>query len=345
MLSGGRGDDVMVGGQGRDVVPYIDDLQACTIRSSDAGRVIVHRGDSALDILTQIGEIRTSEGDDILKIGGNDVFYDLNAGNDRAVVRGDGNRLQGSFGDEVFKVRGNDNTIHGEACDDRIDVWDNRNSVLDGSGNDTVIIKGNHKCIEMDCESDVARIEGDHNRVKLHSVAYGIRGVPDEVTITGDNTRVSSVGQDDHLILSDSAGTLIVRHYMYYHPNPLDRMIVDCSTAEGRVEMAKGGLTWTTAGGGSGEMTTAKTRIMGTDFDDRLVSAPLDFDPDFPNQRELQITLDGGKGADRMIGGEGSNLFIVDDLGDVVIERTAGGQAIDQLESSVDVTLGATWTC
>ncbi len=49
--------------------------------------------------------------------------------------------------------------------------------------------------------------------------------------------------------------------------------------------------------------------------------------------------LDGGEGADQMMGGADSDLYIVDDLGDQVIERLNNGT--DRVESSVSLTLGA----
>jgi Ca2+-binding RTX toxin-like protein len=48
--------------------------------------------------------------------------------------------------------------------------------------------------------------------------------------------------------------------------------------------------------------------------------------------------LDGGTGADYMDGGDGNDTYIVDDRGDVVVERAGGG--IDVVESSIDYSLG-----
>jgi Ca2+-binding RTX toxin-like protein len=49
-------------------------------------------------------------------------------------------------------------------------------------------------------------------------------------------------------------------------------------------------------------------------------------------------TLDGGAGADRMEGGRGNDRYVVDDPGDVVIERANGG--VDLVRASVDHVLG-----
>ena len=50
-------------------------------------------------------------------------------------------------------------------------------------------------------------------------------------------------------------------------------------------------------------------------------------------------TLNGGAGADSMTGGLGDDTYIVDDLGDKVVEATAGGT--DSVQSSVTFTLAA----
>jgi Ca2+-binding RTX toxin-like protein len=53
--------------------------------------------------------------------------------------------------------------------------------------------------------------------------------------------------------------------------------------------------------------------------------------------------LDGGTGADRMEGGQGNDVYVVDDVSDVVTETTsvAKGGGIDLVQSSISYTLGA----
>ena len=49
--------------------------------------------------------------------------------------------------------------------------------------------------------------------------------------------------------------------------------------------------------------------------------------------------LDGGAGADTMLGGAGNDTYVVDATTDVVTE--AAGQGTDTIQSSVTYTLGA----
>jgi Ca2+-binding RTX toxin-like protein len=49
--------------------------------------------------------------------------------------------------------------------------------------------------------------------------------------------------------------------------------------------------------------------------------------------------LDGGEGADRLVGGKGNDTYIVDNLGDVVVEEANEG--LDTVKSSIDYSLTA----
>ncbi|KNH43125.1 type I secretion protein, partial [Pseudomonas lini] len=51
--------------------------------------------------------------------------------------------------------------------------------------------------------------------------------------------------------------------------------------------------------------------------------------------------LDGGLGADILIGGAGNDTYVVDNIGDVISETSTLAGEIDTVRSSVTFTLGA----
>jgi serralysin len=52
-------------------------------------------------------------------------------------------------------------------------------------------------------------------------------------------------------------------------------------------------------------------------------------------------TLNGGAGADTLIGGAGNDSYVVDNVGDVVIEQGPSASDLDSVYSYIDYTLGA----
>src|SRR5262249_17590555 len=54
----------------------------------------------------------------------------------------------------------------------------------------------------------------------------------------------------------------------------------------------------------------------------------------------LDNLLDGGAGADTLNGGAGNDTYVVDNVGDVVIETSRAVNGIDTVRSSVDFALG-----
>ena len=52
-------------------------------------------------------------------------------------------------------------------------------------------------------------------------------------------------------------------------------------------------------------------------------------------------TLDGGEDADRLVGGNGNDRYLVDDMGDVVVEASGGGN--DEVQTTLSYTLSASF--
>jgi len=83
--------------------------------------------------------------------------------------------------------------------------------------------------------------------------------------------------------------------------------------------------------------TAQAKQIDGTPGNDFLVGGSGN---DTINGRAGFDTIDGGGGADSMIGGLEDDIFIVDNVGDIVLENDGGG-SFDEIRSSVTYTLPA----
>lgn len=77
------------------------------------------------------------------------------------------------------------------------------------------------------------------------------------------------------------------------------------------------------------------THLIGTDADNVLKAKSKN---DILDGGGGNDTLDGGTGTDAMTGGTGNDLYIVDDVGDSIVE--AAGEGIDSVQASVSWTLG-----
>ena len=103
---------------------------------------------------------------------------------------------------------------------------------------------------------------------------------------------------------------------------------LDYRLAAGAVVVDLGAGVATDNGFGDTDLLAGIENVVGTDFDDSLTG-----------DVEINV-LDGGLGADTLTGGDGSDSYVVDNVGDQVVETSAAG-GVDIVRSSVSFTLGA----
>ena len=83
----------------------------------------------------------------------------------------------------------------------------------------------------------------------------------------------------------------------------------------------------------TGELTPIPRNIVGNSLDNVIDASRLtDWSP-------AAVRLDGGAGADTLIGGRSNDTFVVDDEGDVIVETSA--VSVDTVESSISYSLEA----
>lgn len=282
-------------------------------------------------------------------LGGNDVIHG-GAGDD-AIDGGDGNdqlfggvgndQLFGSGGDDLLDGRSGQDQMHGGSGDDLYVVDDQGDLVVEvvGDGEDTIqssvsyTLAANVERLEL---SGSASIDGTGNALGNamigNSAANLLSGLDGDDILqgnAGDDTLIGGAGNDlldggygvdemtggtgDDTYVVDTEGDVIVEqagegfdvvnaHSSYTLSANIEKLV-----------LVEGSGAWSGTGNGS-----ANT-ILGNSSSNRL---------------------DGGAGGDTLTGGLGDDTYVVDNVGDQIIELV--GEGTDTVESSINYVLGAT---
>ncbi len=271
-------------------------------------------------------------------LAGNDVLHGAGgedrligaAGRDRLDGGRGADRMAGGRGDDVYFVdnagdvvveqrrAGTDTvrstisyTLPGQV--ERLILYGDRGLSGTGNGLDNRIT-GNDAANRLFGETGADRLIGRDGDDRLD----GGRGADRMAGGRGNDVYVVDNAKDV-VIEQRNAGTDTVRSTISYQlSDQVERLILDGDR----------GL----SGTGNG----LDNRITGNDGANRLYGKGGD---DRLNGGEGDDRLHGGSGADRMAGGRGDDAYLVDDAGDMVIEKRGGGT--DTVRSTISLTLAA----
>jgi Ca2+-binding RTX toxin-like protein len=226
--------------------------------------------------------------------------------------------------------------IQGWIGDDKLDGANYGSGIVDnlqgGVGNDTYILRNYDTIVENAGQgTDTVDIEfGGYawtaaSNLEILTIGAGVNAGAMTANATGmvmignelANTLIGGAG-DDTLIGGDGTDAL------YGGTGTYD--VASYETATSGLTVNAGNTALST-GDAKGDVYTSIEGIVGSSFNDTLVAS------------STIVVLDGGKGADTLIGSAGNDVFIVDDAGDL-IQDALGGTA-DRVNSFVDYTLGA----
>ena len=322
ILAGHLGSDVLVGGAGNDILAGDGSFNQYVYGSFVIGLTEVVTGTGGLDTL------EGGLGDDRL-IGGSGadtaVYANASGSVDVNLLAGTASGADGN--DTLVSM---DNVV-GSSFDDRL-TGDNRANRLDGgAGADQMAGNGGNDTYIVDHAGDSVTEASGTGGVDLvqASVAFTLGQFVENLTLTG-SASINGTGNDLANILTGNGGTNILRGL-----GGDDQYVVD-SSGDRAVEAS--------ADGGVDTVTASVSFIMGAHVENlTLVGAALNATGNalgnVINGNSNANLIDGRGGADTMSGGMGSDTYIVDDIGDVIVE-TSYVADVNSVKSSISYTLG-----
>jgi len=310
-LDGGAGSDTMLGGKGNDI--YVVDSLTDTVTEQ--------AGQGTDTVLAPFD----------YTLGANVENLTLTEG---TALTGTGNEL-----DNVLTGNSNDNTLTGLAGNDTLDGGVGADVMQGGMGDDTYIIDN--------IGDSVVEAAGEGVDLVKSGITYTLTDNVENLSLTGTASIDGTGNVLDNLITgNDAANTLIglegddtldgkggvdtliggTGNDTYMVDNAGD--IVTENTSEG-IDTVQSGINYTLGDNVENLALTGGSAISGTGnaLDNIIVG------------NSGNNILDGGVGADSMVGGYGNDTYILDSLGDTVIEQA--GQGTDTIVSPFDYTLGA----
>jgi VCBS repeat-containing protein len=313
-LDGGAGADVMQGGAGND--SYVVE---------DAGDSVVERAGEGLDTVAASVSYTLTDHVENLTLTGD------------AAVDGTGNALDniinGNGGDNVLRGMAGVDRLYGGAGNDLLDGGSGRDLMVGGIGDDQYVV---------DNTSDMVReVSGEGADTVSASISYVLGEHLENLILTGvEHLDGTGNALDNHLtgnlgnnLLDGKAGadTMVggSGDDTYVVENAAD--IVAESAGEG-VDSVRASVDYRLTEHVENLLLTGSSDLSasGNALDNQLMG------------NSGHNLLDGGAGADTMVGGSGDDTYVVDNVGDLVIElgttATVNG-GIDTVRASVDYTL------
>lgn len=193
------GADTMLGGAGHDTIDYTDDTQGVVV---NLGTSTASGGTAQGDIISGFESIWAGSGNDHLTLSNTSGLAWGGAGND-TILGGAGNdSLYGGDGaDRLTGGAGND-YIDGGAGDDTIQGGAGADTMIGGTGHDTLDYTDDTQGITVNIGNNTAS-----------------GGLAQGDVISGfENIRAGS--GNDHLTMSNTSGSIELRHYKLTEVNP-----------------------------------------------------------------------------------------------------------------------------
>ncbi|HMW16620.1 MAG TPA: M10 family metallopeptidase C-terminal domain-containing protein [Accumulibacter sp.] len=320
-LDGGAGADSMSGGNGNDTY-VVDDAADVVSEVSSSGGIDLVRASVSFTLAANL--------ENLLLTG----VADLN-GTGNALA----NVLTGNSGNNLLDGKGGVDTFAGGLGNDSY-VLDSEAelanvSEIAGQGNDTLIIGYTNPA-----EAKTVVLTG--TLAEIENLVFNGGGLFDAVGNAADNVltgntstnRLDGGAGNDTLDGKGGADVLLggAGDDVYVIDQTGDQIIERLN--EGidtvRVAVTTSGMTCTLASNieNATIVSAAAVNVSGNALDNILIG------------NAASNRLDGAAGADRLVGGGGNDTYVVDQIGDAIVETSTLATEIDTVESSISWTLG-----
>ncbi len=237
-------------------------------------------------------------------------------------------------------------------------IWDGgaiATRIVDHSGTvDTQFGTSGDDVFVVDHSNDTILSAGSGTDTILSSVTYDLARAAnaENLTLTGLLNATAIGNAFDNVLTGNSGANLLdgktgvdtliggAADDVYYVDGPEDTVVEAVAEGTDTVVLRAGADIVLAA-----NVERARARpTSGSTMNGSITGNSLDNDIDVSNVTG-SFVLDGGAGADRMVGGVGNTVYVVDDSGDVVLDTAMDADAmpesVDTVESSISYTLGA----
>lgn len=323
-LNAGIGNDFVDGGAGADRISGgagADELwgEQSDVADSDAGGDVIYgdagndsimggAGDDMIDGGTDNDGLWGGVGNDTILGGAGDDGLFGEVGNDALTAGGGNDSAHGNDGNDTLLGDAGTDSLYGEEGDDRIEGGRDADTLKGGAGADTLLGGEGTDYLEGGLGADTYVFNlGDGGKNGLGQVDTVIESGTDTTFVFG----VGVARQDVMVRKNGTSSDLVVTYggsdsFIVTNGSNLGSAIFRFAdgTSVGLAEMMSVRLT-----GGSGPDT-----LQGSD--------------------DANDWLDGGAGADVMIGGWGNDTYVVDTPGDVVVESGPAGVQISRVSTN-----------
>ncbi|MFS0737483.1 M10 family metallopeptidase C-terminal domain-containing protein [Sphingomonas sp. 1P06PA] len=373
LLAGGDGADTLIGGGGNDTLR--GNLGVDTLIGNggndtyviDAGDIVIEALNEGFDsVSTSFSYMLTANVERLLLQGTAAIDGIGNAVANTIIGNAATNRIDGADGADLLYGRGGNDILVGGAGDDLLDGESGADAMNGGSGNDLYYVDDAGDTLVEAAGGGIDRVVASVNiilaaeveNVQLAGTALnatgngsanaisGTDGANQLMGLAGDDT-LTGFGGDDMLDGGTGADRMQggLGNDVYIVDNAGDRTLetdgggideVRTTLSLHQLAAAVEYLVFTGSANFAGNGNSGNNRITGGAGNDQLAGLA---GADILIGNDGNDLLGGGAGVDRMEGGSGNDTYLVDDVGDVVVELAGSGN--DAVSASVSYTLAA----